>query len=1277
MEKYSNSKSYFLRAIFVLSIFAAALAVGEDWPAWRYDAARSAATAHTLPEKMHLQWIHHLPRQQKAWEEDIGLNPGLQFDVAYQPVVADGILYFASTVNDSVTALNADDGEVLWRHYAEAPVRFAPVVWDGRVYFGSDDGRLYCVDAYDGKLQWKFRGAPGKHMALGNKRLSSLWPVRGAPVIADETIYFAAGIWPFMGVSIYALEAETGEIVWINDSAGQIPTVQPHGGRVMAGAAPQGYLVVSGDKLLVPNGRTLPAAFNRHTGEFLYFDMESIRSGKGVGGFEVAACEYFWYNSGYTFDIIEGESVMNHGRHGNWQGDIPDGGVLYSPDRNVLNAFDISEGPRFTKAKDRRGDPIDVYKPLSTLWSFNMGKRYDLFLKADNRLYLGRPGRILSIELSDDGGKPTFAWQQRIEGRPKAMAAAGGRLYVSTREGHIYCFGDKKAEPVNYIKEQIRPSIPEKSQERVADILQQTALQHGYALVLGIETGNTALALACQSDFNVIVLEPDEEKINRFRRRANQYGLYGERLHALTGTVSSLQMPPYLASLVISENVEPEKNVSLVDALPTVLRPYGGRAILNLTDDAHSEWQEYREINAKENYSIEQAAGRTIITREGPPSGSDQWTHSFGDAANTLVSGDSAVRSPLGILWYGGPVNPKLSLPPQVAGGRQFLLRRESIRAFDVYTGKLLWEKQLPGLGPQHGNDYLLLNGPLPKRPSTDNLQRGKMHYPGARALPVGHVSLQDAVYVAYDRHCHRLNPASGEIIDSFSLPPNEGETEGPAWGYLRASGDYLIATSFGDPEQAVLHTDSRSGRFPPEESLFVLDRHTGEVIWHYESQNGLFFEAVAVADNMVFLIDAPYRQALDQMERRGEERTDTPKLMALGLNNGELQWELKGQENVFGSWLSYSTEHGVLLQAGGGRLDGRRVAVYDGRDGTLRWDRDHRHRGPLIIHGETLINQRSGAASAGRPSFDLLTGRERTVAHPLTGRDTTWQYHRNYGCGPATAGENLLFFRSATAAYYDLTRKDGTSHLGGFRSGCTQNLTAADGVLSAPDMTGTCNCTFHNQTSLAMVSMPELESWHRADAETLIHRDSERRMERMGRIRQTGINFGAPGVRRDEKGTYWVNYPETVPAPVLKVEVEGAVNWFRRNSLRLSGEKYPWVHASGLDGEALLNIYLPGDEQNNNEGMYTVRFYFAEPEGSGQGERVFDVFVQGERVIKDLDIALEAGPDGTALVREVTGIKADEQITLQLESSGGAKPPVLSGVEILCETSNGMNRLK
>jgi len=128
-----------------------------DWPMWRYDARRSAASAASLPVELRLQWVRQLPKPAPAWREE---QYKLQFDRSYEPVVMGKQIFLPSMVSDKVVAYDTGTGRQNWQFFCDGPVRFAPVAWQGRLYFASDDGRLYCLNAKDGTLLWKSRLAP-------------------------------------------------------------------------------------------------------------------------------------------------------------------------------------------------------------------------------------------------------------------------------------------------------------------------------------------------------------------------------------------------------------------------------------------------------------------------------------------------------------------------------------------------------------------------------------------------------------------------------------------------------------------------------------------------------------------------------------------------------------------------------------------------------------------------------------------------------------------------------------------------------------------------------------------------------------------------------------------------------------------------------------------------------------------------------------------------------------------------------------------------------------
>ena len=178
------------------------------------------------------------------------------------------------------------------------------------------------------------------------------------------------------------------------------------------------------------------------------------------------------------------------------------------------------------------------------------------------------------------------------------------------------------------------------------------------------------------------------------------------------------------------------------------------------------------------------------------------------------------------------------------------------------------------------------------------------------------------------------------------------------------------------------------------------------------------------------------------------------------------------------------------------------------------------------------------------------------------------WSFTRTYGCNTAVASEHLLTFRSGAAGFYDLATHCGTGNFGGFKSGCTSNLIVADGVLNAPDYTRTCTCAYQNQTSLALVPMPEMEMW------TYNTFRLENTAEKP--VRRVGVNLGAPGDRRSEDGTLWLEYPSVGgDSPTLPIEIEGELTWFRHHSTRVSGQGLPWVAASGVEGLRQMTVFL------------------------------------------------------------------------------------------------------
>jgi len=123
-----------------------------EWPCYGADANRSHAVTSEISPPLGLAWTYR-PAQppQPAWPEPGKELHRIDFDYCFQPVSDGRLVFFGSSADDCVRALDLKTGEMRWRFPTGGPVRFAPVLHEGRCYVASDDGVLYCLDAQSGR----------------------------------------------------------------------------------------------------------------------------------------------------------------------------------------------------------------------------------------------------------------------------------------------------------------------------------------------------------------------------------------------------------------------------------------------------------------------------------------------------------------------------------------------------------------------------------------------------------------------------------------------------------------------------------------------------------------------------------------------------------------------------------------------------------------------------------------------------------------------------------------------------------------------------------------------------------------------------------------------------------------------------------------------------------------------------------------------------------------------------------------------------------------------
>jgi outer membrane protein assembly factor BamB len=219
-----------------------------DWPTYRGNNQRTAATDVRVPTKLKLAWQTR-PRET--------VEPTA-------PVTAAGLTLVAGS-DGTVRAYNSADGTLRWTAHTGGSISYPPSIANGRVHVGSGDGRAWCFDLATGKTLWCFRAAPLERRIPVYGRLLSTWPVASGVMVDDDVAYCAAGIICHDGTHVYALDAATGKLRWQNNSSGNLL-----GKDESVGVSVQGHMLMHNGIVHLAGGNVVsPAKYDSKTGKCL------------------------------------------------------------------------------------------------------------------------------------------------------------------------------------------------------------------------------------------------------------------------------------------------------------------------------------------------------------------------------------------------------------------------------------------------------------------------------------------------------------------------------------------------------------------------------------------------------------------------------------------------------------------------------------------------------------------------------------------------------------------------------------------------------------------------------------------------------------------------------------------------------------------------------------------------------------------------------------------------------------------------------------------------
>ena len=348
------------------------------WPMFHHNPRHTGYTESPAPNTNQTQWTYTTDDS-----------------VESSPAIADGKVFIGSN-DGKVYALDQYTGARIWNYTIGNGVVSSPAVVYGKVYVGSLDARVYCLDAATGAHLWN--------------RTTGNW-INTSPAVAYGKVYVGS----YDG-KVYCFDAVTGEFLWNRMIGNWIAYSSPAVayGKVYAGSLD--------GRVYCLDASTGAYLWNRTIGGVVY-------SSPGVAYGKV----YVGSSDGrvYCLDAVNGAYLWNR----------TIGGLVFSSPA-------IAYGKVFAGSGDGKACCLDA-ETGAPIWNRTIGSyvRSSPAI-ADDKVYVGSAdGRVYCLDASTG----THIWNYTT-GSPvwSSPAVADGMVFIGSNDNTVYALGSVIRVPEDY-----------------------------------------------------------------------------------------------------------------------------------------------------------------------------------------------------------------------------------------------------------------------------------------------------------------------------------------------------------------------------------------------------------------------------------------------------------------------------------------------------------------------------------------------------------------------------------------------------------------------------------------------------------------------------------------------------------------------------------------------------------------------------------------------------------------------------------------------------------
>lgn len=370
------------------------------------------------------------------------------------PLAAGDKLFFGSG-DGFLYCINSESGKEIWKFNAASPVHSSPAQNKGKIFFTNKEGTLFCLNASDGKLIWK---------AATGKELPYKWGFdyySASPVVYKGKVYAGSG---------------DGSLYEVNESNGRIEWKYSSGARLKSKPLIQNNTIYFGNY----EGKLFAVDLSSKK-EVWIFEAEGVNINCEEWGFDRRAfISSPTYSQGriyignrdgflYCLDAAKGTPIWKFDHKTSW--------VLSSPSFYNGKVFAGSSDKKFVNAVDMKSG-MEIWQARSD------GPVWSSVAAADGALFAGDyGGNVFALDAESGEYLWKFKTGDKIHSSPILI---NGTVYIGSDDGCLYSIKGKTdktklrglARRCVFWEEQ-KNSTPNNYEESVRDFF----VKEGYTLV--------------------------------------------------------------------------------------------------------------------------------------------------------------------------------------------------------------------------------------------------------------------------------------------------------------------------------------------------------------------------------------------------------------------------------------------------------------------------------------------------------------------------------------------------------------------------------------------------------------------------------------------------------------------------------------------------------------------------------------------------------------------------------------------------------------------------